>query len=333
MLGEHFPFFQINAATIDQRGIKRLHEALNLGKAKINAFSCIALKHMHTSVSDDELALLLRKMFSREGGLGVAIENLGTRFYLDERSDYSVNLLAVAREVVLAHFSNEEENRRNNDDFGLAVVARACLNGQEGIRCAMRICQYISDGMRDYRINSFTYPELLGALAQRQTEVFLDVFLLDEQGAENYLHLGMFSGYSGSLSNPLDGIADEALISWCETDPYKRYPLLASAIAPFRKSNATGKYEWKPLVFTILEKSPDLNTVLKNLEDAINPSVWSGSLGDILQERSSLFLEFQKHNNPEVRDWAERQLLFLHKEIERERSYEEHRRQQDEGFE
>ena len=333
VLGEYFPFFQINVTAIDRRGIERLHAALDLGKAKIHMFRGITLKHKHTFVSDDELALFLRKILSREAGLQVVVENLDMRFHLDERSDYSANLLAVAREVLLVHFSNEELNRRSNSDYGLAVIARECLNGQEGIQCATRICQDISDGVRNYKISDFNYPELLGTLAQNQTEVFLDVFLLGNHGTENCLHTRIFSGYSESWDIPLDEITDEALISWCETDPYKRYPLLASAIAPFRKSNTTGKYEWKPLIFTILEKSPDLNSTLENLEDGMNPRVWSGSLADILQEQTSLFLELREHNNPEVRDWAERQYLLLQKKIARERSFEEHRCQQDEGFE
>ncbi len=334
VLGEYLPFFQINVVAIDRRGVERLHAVLDSGKAGIHMFHGIALKHMHASISDDELALLLRKILFRKGGLRVAIENLKMRFGLDKRSSYSTNLLAVAREALLVHFSNEELNRRGNNDSDLAIIARVCLDGQEGIQCVTRVCQNISDGMKNYRISRFNYPELLSVLSQRQTEVFLDVFLLSECETEYYLQTAMFSGYSENWSNPLDEIADEVLISWCETDPYKRYPLLASAITPLRKSNGTGKYEWKSLVFIILEKSPDLSTVLKNLEGAIDPTGgWGYSFADIYQERTSLFIELKEHSNPEVRNWAESQLLLLQGKIARERNFEEHRRREDEGFE
>jgi len=336
VLGEYFPFLQINMAAMDQLSIKRLHKALDLGRAKIHMFHFIALKHGHNSVSDDELALLLRKILPKEEGIGIVIENLAMRFDGpdNKRSDYSSSLLDVGREALQMYFSHSIRKARSNDDYSLARIARVCLNGQEGTEYARRVCQNISDGMKNCEISSFTYLELLGVLARNQTEVFLDTFLLGEHEAGNYLHTRMFSDDNQSRDNPFNRIDDGELVSWCDHDPGVRYPLLASAMGPFRRSDATGKYEWKPAVFAILEKAPDLNAVLENLQATMIPSVWSGSLADIMQEVSDLFLKLREHHNPEIRLWAENRDSHLQESIRRERGFEEQRRSMwNEGFE
>ena len=59
LLGEWFPVFQ-TTSTIDERGVERLRKALILSKAKIDNFRHLAWG-THESISDDDLADLLRK--------------------------------------------------------------------------------------------------------------------------------------------------------------------------------------------------------------------------------------------------------------------------------
>ena len=336
VLGEHFLLLQTAALTIDQRGIKRLHEALDFGKAKIQTFNRLALIHGHEYISDDDLAQLLRKILSKEGGISVVIENLQMRFYDpdDERPDCSDNLMALAREALLMYSSHEKWDRNNNQDHHLARIADLCLNGQDGIQCARQICQDLSNAIMNHKISSFHYPDLLNSLAQNQTKVFLDAFLLGEYRAQHHLHRRIFSDDFEGQDNPFNQIAEEVLISWCEIDSYTRYPLLASVIDPFRKSDETGKYQWKTIVFTILEKSPDLSTVFEHLADAIRPRMWGGSLADILEKRAGLFLEFSKHKNPEIRAWSGSRFSRLQEEVDQlRRSEDQFYRKLDGSFE
>ncbi|MGH7874023.1 MAG: hypothetical protein ACREQO_17620, partial [Candidatus Binatia bacterium] len=68
VLGQWFPVFQ-TTSTIDQRGIERLHEALDHGKAQIQTFRYLAWGRAHESMDDDELAGLLGKIFLKEEGV------------------------------------------------------------------------------------------------------------------------------------------------------------------------------------------------------------------------------------------------------------------------
>jgi hypothetical protein len=103
LLGEFFPVFQSSLA-IDRRGVERLHEAIDTGKAKINSFQYLAWGRAHEPISDDDLTDLLRKIMSKEGGIEVAIEILKMRFHKskEEIAGFSPNLINLGREIPMS---------------------------------------------------------------------------------------------------------------------------------------------------------------------------------------------------------------------------------------
>lgn len=334
LLGEWLPFLQ-TTSTIDQRGVERLHEALYTGKAKIHAFQYLAWGRVHESISDDDLADLLKKILSKEEGIGVVIEILKMRFHRpkEEFLGHSISLIAVARDVLSMYSFPDKRGRHNNLDYDLAQIACICLNAYEGIKAATEICQHLAEAIIDNRIYAFNYPGLLNSLARIQPFVFLDVFLRND-GIKDYQHRRMFSDDFERRNNPINQISDGDLISWCKNEPEDRYPLIALAIQAFSESAETGELAWKPIVYSIFEKAPDLGVVLKHLADAIWPRSWSGSRADILNRRSVLFQSLYQHDNAEISAWARNQYPALQEIIKRERELEERRnRKRNESFE
>ena len=102
LLGDSFPLFQ-TSGSIDRQGVERLNKALDIGKVKIDTFRYLAWGRVHESISDDDLAGLLKKILTKEGGIGVAIEILRMRFHgsKDSLQNYSGELMAVARNALL----------------------------------------------------------------------------------------------------------------------------------------------------------------------------------------------------------------------------------------
>ncbi len=117
----------------------------------------------------------------------------------------------------------------------------------------------------------------------------------------------MFIDGIKQYDNPLNQISDIDLLSWCEKDPSSRYPLVASAIIAFKKSDEVGKYEWNPFIFAIFNKAPVLEDVLKHLTDILRPAPWNDSLVDILRRRAVLYQDLYEHENEEVVAWARNQ--------------------------
>ena len=325
LLGKWFPEIQICTSTMDQRGVERLHEALDLGIAEIQPFRHLQFGRAHESISDDDLASLLNKILLKEGGVGVALEILDMRFFShsQESSNYSGDLMAVARNL-MATFPFAKNNNIDTPDYKLEKVANICLAGPNGSHAAIVTCENLNaKEISEYRLSFFSYPLLLNSLAKVQPTIYMDVFLKDYP-------LITLPGEQ----RPLDQISDVDILAWCEKDPSSRYALIASWMQAFRKSDETGKYEWKPLVYTIFDKAPVVEDVLEQLADKIPPTSWSGSRADILQSRTVLYQDLYGHDNREVAAWARSEHAKLQARVRQEREREDREnREQDERFE
>jgi hypothetical protein len=334
VMGQWFPVFQ-TISTIDQRGIERLHEALDHGKAQINTFRCLAWGRAHESINDDDLAGILRKMLLDEQGVSVAIEILTMRFHRrnKESPNVSDSLMVLTRDVLTMYTFDEKLRGRGNRDNDLADIAGICLNGEDGIGAATEVGQKLAKAIMTQRVYAFDHPKLLDSLAKAQPIVFLDVFLGGNNVEETQLGRMFFYDLERH-GNPLNQIAGDELISWCEINSTVRYPLVASAIQPFTRLAETGKLEWKPVTYDILERAPDLDPILEHLADAIRPRSWSGSFADILLTRTVLFQELYEHDNAKIRAWAKAQYSDLQESIRTQREWEEQRdRERNERFE
>jgi len=333
-LGEWFPLFQ-TVAIIDEKGVERLHKALDNGSASIRQYQYLAWGRAHESISDDDLANLLKKMLSKENGIETVIEILKMRFFGSEKEavKYSSKLIALGREALLAYAFPDEHSHNNDMDYGLAQIASVCLGGKESIDATVELCQNLAKATRDYSIYAYDYPDLLNALAKIQPFVFLDEFLGNDV-IKDYHRLRLFR-QDFERNNPLNNIPDEDLLSWCDQNEEDRYSLIASAIQPFSQSGESKELVWRSIVFSILDRAPDVVAVLEEIVDAIMPNGWSGSLADILEKRSVLFQSLCQHSNPEVSSWAKDKYSAFQETIERERESEkkERIRRPDETFE
>lgn len=333
LLGEWFPMLQ-NTSTIDQRGVERLHKALELGTAPIHIFQHLAWGRMHESISDDDLAGLIEKILTREDGVGVAVEILGMRFHEDEEEprEHSDTLIAAARKSLIMYPFDQKHSRQGSGDYALSKIAARCLGGSEGTAAAKEFAENIANAILAYQTHTIDHTELLNTLARLQPRLFLDAFLGREDVEDYQRHHLLFSNDFERHGNPLSQILDEAVIEWCEENPESRYSIAVSAVESFEKNSGTGKYEWRPVLNAILEGAPDLEKVLNKLWRSLQPHAWSGSLASILEERSVLLGDLYDHQNTEVASWAKSQYAQLQQYIDNEQE-QERGRQRNESFE
>ena len=102
----------------------------------------------------------------------------------------------------------------------------------------------------------------------------------------------------------------------------------------FRKSDKTGKYEWKPFIYMIFDKAPVLEDVLNHLANKFSPMSWTGSRANILQDRAVLYQDFYEHDKNEVAAWARSEHTKLQERIRKDRELEnQENREQNERFE
>ena len=334
-LGEWFPILQ-TASRIDQRGVERLHHALDFGVAPIHRFQHLAWGHVHESISDDDLAGLIEKMLTREDGVGVAVEILKMRFHEGEEKlhEHSDKLVEVARKSLTMYPFDQKQRQRGTNDHALSKIAARCLGGSEGTAAAKELAENIANAILKYQTYIIDNPELLKKLARLQPKLFLDEFLGRGDVEDYQRHHKFFSGLFERYKNPLNQIPDDAVIEWCEENPRLRYPIVVSAVASFEKNSETGKYEWRPILNAILERAPDLEMVLSELGRSLRPSSWSGSWASVVEEKSALLLYLYDHPNVEVVSWAKSYNARLQQEIFSEREREQkYNRKRNESFE
>ena len=334
LLGEWFPILQ-RTSKIDQRGVERLHESLDLGKAPIHTYQNIAWVRVHESISDDDLAGLIEKILSKEGGVGVAIEMLQIRFdqSKEDSREYSDALIAVAQKTLTMHPFDQKHRQRDSEDYTLANIAQECLGDSKGVSVAKELAKNLADAILTNQIYSFDYTMLLNTIAKLHPKNFLDEFL-GRADMEEYQRDRLFSDEPYTHENPMSQISDEAVIAWCEEDSKSRYSNVVSAVKGFEKHSETGKYEWRPILYTILDRAPDLEKVFEVLGRSLRPSSWSGSLANILEERSVLLRDLYDHQNVEVASWAKSHFARFQQGIASEREWEQkYDRQRNESFE
>ena len=268
LLGQWLPYFQ-TTSTIDKRGVERLHKALDEGKAYIYGFRRLASGRRHEAIDDDDLATLMQKLLTKEGGVRVVIELLSMRWHREEGEPaiYSQKLIAVSREVLLQYAYEKEQNRNDHPDYKLAQIAGIALRGQEGTQSAIELCQYLAKGFQEYRIHSFDYPRLLRRLAEVQPRIFLDAFI----GSDKYMFTRMTFDDLERADSPVNQIPEKVIIDWCEVEAETRYPQIVSSMQTYSKSKDSGELYWEAILKTIFEKSPNLQAVLSQLEREIYP--------------------------------------------------------------
>ncbi len=335
LLGEWFPIFQ-TASQVDELGVKRLHISLDLGRAQIDSYQNIGYGRAHELISDDDLAELVLHILSKKEGLSVAVEILNMRFHgrNADAAPLSSKLIATTREILpLYHFPNER-SRHHKQDYELNQIANVCLIGKDGYDAALKLCENIIYAVLNNKIYSFDYPELFNTIARLQPRIFLDQFIGPEK-VENYHRKRIFeNGIDEKRNNPLNQISEDDLISWCDEEPVRRYPVVASVVQAFSEAGVPEQYEWKPVVHSLLEKAPNVAAVLENIAGSLYPSSWSGSLADALQRRSVLLEKLFDHENIEIGAWARSQYRTLQEVIKGERECEESRSgKRDESFE
>lgn len=331
LLGSWFPEIQINS-TVDQWGLARLHRSLDAGLASINMYARLA---RHETISDDEISSLIKKIFVRENGVEVTIKLLRIRFHGAKGvpNEYSSSLLAIARDVLSAYPFDHKQAYHSKLDRDLSKIAEVCLRDEDGVPIAVSLLNRLEKALSQHHIYFFDYPDLLNVLAQLHPICFLDIFF-QKTAKEDHRHRQVFFYNSKRHSNPLHRISEIDLLSWCDKEPESRYPLITWAIETYSESAETGKLEWRPIVYKIFERAPNLDVIFEKLQLLTHPIQISDSRATQLQKRSELFQRLYDHTNAQVRAWAQNMYTDLQESISKKLAWEESRKhERDESFE
>jgi hypothetical protein len=100
--------------------------------------------------------------------------------------------------------------------------------------------------------------------------------------------LGRLNDPSRFGKSPMDTVADDIIVGWCDLDPKARYPVAAIVGLLFKRPNDKAPLEWTSLTRQLLLKAPDPEAVFKEIVARLHPTSWSGSLATELEGRLTL---------------------------------------------
>lgn len=323
LFAKKMPYFQIDTK-LDHRGIARLFESLDNDTADLSYFSHLAWTRPNESINDDDMAVLLEKILSKPGGMDVVCDIISHKYCAPEKefSACSDSLKKMVYKALSTYLFTEDQRLYYSLDYKMSLIAQKFLSGSNDRETAYSLCQNLADAFAENRTSAYNYKTFLDTIARIQPFVYLDTFL--EYLLIKYRHKPRWLySHIDEEKNPLCAIPHDTIISWCDQKPSERYPMIASMVHVFATSCDSDNPVLYSLIYSILNKSQELNSVLTKISVSISRSpVVYGSLADIFEKRSMIFKTLEKHDDPGISDWATKEMILHQKRIEDERRRE-----------
>jgi hypothetical protein len=137
--------------------------------------------------------------------------------------------------------------------------------------------------------------------------------------------LGLLDDLSRFGKNPMDTVADDIIIDWCDLDPKTRYPLAAAVVVLFKRSNDKAPHEWAALTRQLLLKAPDPEAVFKEIARRLHTTSGSGSIVTEFESRLKLLDQLDIDAVPALVAALDATKASLRRRIRAERRWEENR--------
>ncbi|MBB4360626.1 hypothetical protein GGD65_001624 [Bradyrhizobium sp. CIR18] len=288
VLAEWLPELQASFP-INEAGVARLRKALDLGRAPIDRFGSLSGGDVCALIPGPEFRDLISAIRVKPGGSRVALDILYMRLHSNTHAGKPLlpEMAEAGRTLLAQHIFVPRSHQAENDDHRLGDIARRCLVGMEGAPVAQKIWRDLKAALHASELYSWEHDELVQALFVVQPDAMLDV-LVEGGDDDRKASIEIIDEITQQRQNPINSVADDTLLAWCEVDPVARYPF-AAAIAPLFESGAdkTPK-EWRPLVKALLEKAPEPVSVFRGIAHHLWPMSIEGSIASAFEARLHL---------------------------------------------
>ena len=316
ILSKWFPYFQVYAGITD-KAMERLYYVLEEDVTTVEMFH--ALTELRGSITDKQLASLITKLLNKERGDVVSLYLLSSFFNSKPSSAEFGDDIILAGCLFFEKFSFELDTAHRKSFPLLDEIARACLSTKIASPRLLFIYRRIAEAIVNYKASVHDFPELFMILAEIDSSLFMDTFL------KSYERNGRPIQILESIDtdrNPIGQIPKEKVMSWCDLNPEEGFPLILNFINPFVLTPDSNTLQWNPIVLHMLNQPGNKTNIFKELQACIRPSMWSGSLAEVLRERLSPVENLFSHPDIEVANWSRSVYRSLLKNIDYEEESE-----------
>ncbi len=264
LFAEYFPRLQM--VHLDQKGIERLHKALDLQIAFLWQYEELCWGRRHEVLSDEVLSGLLEHIFRQQEGVYVVLEILNMRFFGKTTQKYFSKLIELGYDI-LAQYPYFKDDHRENDEYKLPIVAKTCFENNKNPEKVQIVFERFYECMTGFIVSDYT--ELQKLLAAYFPDMFLEYAFSNESIRSN--PCGMFNECL-SMYSVYGEIPEETILQWCENDFENRVHFILKVINPLDEQKRV-----KPVIYQLLQKTDDMESALDSLLEGLIPSAWSGS--------------------------------------------------------
>ena len=318
-LASLYPALQ-GSVSVNDQGLGRLMASLELGKAPVRMYGHLAWCGFGESISAKDYQELVLTIASKTGGWAVAVGILFARLITKKEGDhkYPPEVIDTGCELLRQMtFTRDQEL----DDHNLKVLIEACLLGEKGSVIVRGICRRIRDAESKRDARAYNYPQLIEALFTVHATAALDA-LCGGSALECEVGVRIIDDVRRHGKNPLDLVAGDDLIAWCDEDPSIRYPAAASILTISENAEETSIRQWTKTALRVLEGAPDRISVLKRYIGQFSPFWWIGSRASIIERYTKLLDDLNAYPDAAVIDFIAQEKVRIGHEIEAARDYD-----------
>ncbi|MGE4580469.1 MAG: hypothetical protein AB7F21_13145 [Desulfuromonadales bacterium] len=321
-----------SAIHLEERGVERLKQLLKDEKGPVSTYRNLAYGKATEHLDGSTLKELILLIADQSEGFDVALEIFVMRLHSDKsaKRKHDSKLLEAGPELLRRV---KFDKGRRNEDYKLASVVKTSLTSQDAGAVASLIANRLRRAMADHETSVYDYGDLMTALFEVQPEAVLDaLFEGDEEDCQNGTRV--LEDLSEHRKSPADVITCETLVTWCEVEREKRYPLAASFIKFAQHQESCGTQVWSEQAKALLVNAPDPRGVLSVLIKRFYPMIWTGSRAALIEANAKLLDDLKAFLPVEIMPFVIDAKSKLAEEIAGERQWEtKHDRTRDERFE
>jgi len=314
--------YLLSSTPIAPWGAKMLYEVARSGELEAWRFEQIRQASIHKTISDSELATLLRAVTLLERGALSTLKILEMRFFIDKKSDYVPNseLRAVGREAIRAHLSMQRDDIKRQRLHREVRVLDQCLTLDTPREEAKELVELICDGLVTYRLYGHDVESVLEVLAERFPEILLDRVFNAGDEQKNLAHF-LFKDHISKPESCLNSAPVGRLLDWCAKDENKiQFVMKAVSVytavdKKYRPMDNPKEMVLSDHAMALLNVAKDKLSIAEGIFSGISPSSWFGSRASILEVRAKAFVALIGYKDDEVSRFAKTKMAEMENTI------------------
>ena len=304
-----------------------LFELIDNNICELSNFYSYGYSNVLSQFSLEELEVFSERLFAyNEEGYALVSDLYFDLGYGDEAKKKS--LIPIYKKCIFKLGFNRKFNRQL-DDYKWSEAIALIISNEKEVDFAQFINKAVIESIsweNSYHLDHYIQSTYEILLKIHFNSIWKDLSQALLSTDEDYIK---FYGLKHILGSHIGGVGRSvgvlfegdlnSIFDWCEHNK----PLAPSRLAeltPIFDNKNTDYQKWHPVALRLIDEFGDIKDVLSHLSSNMGTYSWSGSVVPFLKSKKELFKQISNHRIENVRDWANSNIGYLDKDIEREQN-------------